>query len=284
MNQAETLLRIEKLMHSVLTKVYDWESFIDDFQNMLRAAESVYQPELEYSPLIQAYFDLMLANLGFDDNDLFYQYQAFKSFQRRLAEQQQDFLAEFEAKNKRNQRSLFEYFASLLQQHRKLLLVRVDLSYKFDHVPTIKQFDQDIKRLTRRIQDKDTIFKGQVGYVYRLEQGVKSKGFHCHLLVIYNGSKHCSDGYLGQCIGELWQEQITSGDGQFFNCNQKAHKQKYQQSKQLGIGMIERDDGYAISNAKEAMRYLALPEKDDQYLRCRLAGMRAFSKGQFKRK
>lgn len=284
MNQAETLLRIEDLMHSVLTEVYDWECFRSDFQNMLRVAESVYQPELEYSPLIQAYFDLMPANSWFDENDVFYHYHAFKSFQRRLAKQQQDFLAEFEAKNKRNQKSLFEYFASLLKQHRKLLLVRVDLAYKFDHVPTIKQFDRDIKRLTRRIQDKDTIFKGQVGYVYRLEQGYKSKGFHCHLLVIYNGSKHCSDGYLGQSIGELWQEQITSGDGQFFNCNQKQHKQQYQQSKQLGIGMIERDDRYAIANAYRAMGYLALPEKDDQYLRCRLVGMRAFSKGQYKRK
>lgn len=269
-------------MHSVLTEVYDWESFIGDFQNMLRVAESVYQPELEYSPLIQAYFDLMPTNLGFDDIDVFYHYYAFRSFQRRLAKQQQDFLAEFEAKNKRNQKSLFEYFASLLKQHRKLLLVRVDLAYKFDHVPTIKQFDQDIKRLTRRIQDKDTIFKGQVGYVYRLEQGGKSKGFHCHLLVIYNGSIRCRDSYLGQSIGELWHKQITKGDGLFFNCNQQDHKQRYRQLNKLGLGLIERKDKLAVTNAFKVIGYLALPEKDDQYLRARLKGMREFSKGQFR--
>lgn len=51
--------------------------------------------------------------------------------------------------------------------------------------------------------------KDQVGYAYRLEQGGKSKGYHCHLLVIYNGSERCRDAYLGQSIGELWQDKIT---------------------------------------------------------------------------
>jgi hypothetical protein len=185
-----------------------------------------------------------------------------------------------QTKTNRNRQSLFKYFESLLEQHRKLLLVRVDLSYQYERSPTIRQFDKDIKKLINRIQNKDTIFKDQVGYAYRLEQGGKSKGYHCHLLVIYNGSIRCRDGYLGQCIGELWQKQITKGDGLFFNCNQQDHKRRYQQSQKLGLGLIERKDTFAVCNAFDVISYLAQPEKDNQYLRARLKGMRAFSKGQ----
>ncbi len=70
-----------------------------------------------------------------------------------------------------------------------------------------------MNKLVRRIQDKDTIFRDQVGYAYRLEQGGKSKGYHCHLLAIYNGSLRIKDDYLAQAIGELWLEKITKEDG-----------------------------------------------------------------------
>lgn len=267
-------------MLSVLSKLYDWQSFKTEHQKIRQTATTVYNREFEYSPLIQAYFDLMPMNIDLDKYAIFENEQAFKSFQNQLRERHEDFINRFQAKNHRNQESLFDYFKSLLKQHRKLLLVRVDLSYQYESSPTIKQFDQDIKKLVNRIQNRDTIFKGQVGYACRLEQGGKSKGYHCHLLVIYNGSMHCRDGYLAQCIGKLWQKQITKGDGLFFNCNQQDHKQRYQRLKKLGIGMIERKDQLAVNNAFEAISYLALPEKNSQYLRARLKGKRAFIKGQ----
>ena len=74
-----------------------------------------------------------------------------------------------------------------------------------------------------------------------LNKGV-TRGYHCHLLIIYNGSLHRNDGYLGQEIGELWQEKITNGEGEFYNCNQSKHKQRYKQEGTLGIGMIPRED------------------------------------------
>lgn len=267
-------------MHVVSSKMYDWKFFKAEHQQILEVARLVHDCNYEYSSLIQAYFDLMPQNIDLDNYVIFEKEQAFKSFQNQLREEHESFIDRLHAKSQRNRQELFKYFEGLLGQHRKLLMVRVDLSYQYERTPTIRQFDKDIKRLINRIQNKDTIFKDQVGYVYRLEQGGKSKGFHCHLLVIYNGSTRCRDSYLGQSIGELWQKEITKGDGLFFNCNQQDHKQRYRKLKKLGLGTIERKDLRAVSNAFEVIGYLALPEKDSQYLRAKLKGMREFSKGQ----
>ncbi|QUY37606.1 YagK/YfjJ domain-containing protein [Acinetobacter junii] len=281
MNQSHALLKIENFMHVILSKMYDWKSFKTEHQQILELASSVYDGNYEYSPLVQTYFDLMPRNIYLDNYAVFDKEQAFKSFQNQLREEHKNFISKLHVKNQRNRQVLFKYFEGLLGQHRKLLLVRVDLSYQYERSATISQFDKDIKKLINRIQNKDTIFRDQVGYAYRLEQGGKSKGFHCHLLVIYNGSIRCRDSYLAQSIGELWQKQITKGDGLFFNCNQQDHKQRYCELNKLGLGLIERNDKFAITNAFEVIGYLALPEKDDQYLRARLKGMRVFSKGQF---
>lgn len=267
-------------MHVVSSRMYDWKSFKVEHQQILEVARLVHDCNYEYSPLIQAYFDFKPQNIDFDNYQIFENKRAFKAFQKQLREHHKDFIEVLQTKTNRNRQSLFKYFESLLEQHRKLLLVRVDLSYQYERSPTIRQFDEDIKKLINRIQNKDTIFKGQVGYAYRLEQGGKSKGYHSHLLVIYNGSIRCRDSYLGQSIGELWQKQITKGDGLFFNCNQQDHKRRYQQSQKLGLGLIERKDTFAVCNAFDVISYLAQPEKNNQYLRARLKGMRAFSKGQ----
>lgn len=161
--------------------------------------------------------------------------------------------------------------------------MRVDLFYRTGRDPSIQRFSQDIKRMIKRVQDKDTIFKDQVGYVYRLEQGGTSKGYHCHLLVIYNGSLRWGDSYIGMRIGEIWKEKITGDDGLFFNCNQPDYKQYHQQKNQWGLGLLERSNLDKTRNAQKMLAYLAEPEKDDQYIRGPLLGMRQFRRGQLKK-
>ncbi|MHA3105517.1 YagK/YfjJ domain-containing protein, partial [Acinetobacter sp. ANC 3791] len=172
-------------------------------------AQAIYDKELTYSPLIENYFDLIPERQCRKNREIFSNQDAFQDFQYSLRSQHRKFLHDLKAKNKLNSEKLRDYFRRILEQHRKLLLVRVDLSYRYDANITLETFDQDIKILVNRIQNKDTCFKGQVGYAYRLEQGGKSKGYHCHLLVIYNGSQHCRDSYLAQEIGELWKDRIT---------------------------------------------------------------------------
>ena len=290
MNEAQTLLDIETLMLSDLSRSYDLVDFKSDYDGLLKAAKSIDDRSLEYSPLVQAYLDLMPERMdrddtGWNDRTVFEDSRAYRCFQRRLRQRQRNFIENYKDRNYSDRQRLFEYFGKLVKRHRKLLLVRVDLFYHSKFSPTIKQFDRDVKKLINRVQNKDTIFQDQVGYAYRLEQGGKSKGYHCHLLVIYNGSIRCKDEYLGQCIGELWKNKITQGDGLFFNCNQKLHKQRYEDDGVLGIGMIQRSVKKSVDNAFKAIGYLASPDKDKQYLRVRLGSrMRQFQIGQFKEK
>ncbi|MCH4247044.1 MAG: inovirus Gp2 family protein [Acinetobacter populi] len=280
MNQVYILLNIENLMLSVLKRSYHWKDFQFDYEQLRPQAKRIYDHKLSYSPLVQCYFDLMPQQISFEDMDIFESRRAFQSFQQELREIHQQFTEDLYHKQQYNQKQLLNYFDTLVQRHRKLLLVRVDLYYQFEAMPEIQRFNQDIKVLLNRIQNKDTCFKGQVGYAYRLEQGGQSKGFHCHLLVIYNGSEHCRDDYLGERIGMLWQD-ITRDDGYYHNCNQRAHKRKYQQLDRLGIGLIQRSDEALLYNARKTICYLAQPNKDNQYLRVRLSKkMRQFHTGQ----
>lgn len=282
MNEPQTLLAIENLMKRVIEKNYSLRDFKADHAELMHDARAIYHSYRDYAPLIQAYFDLLPERISRRDETIFYSHTAFEEFQSECKEAQKEFIQGFKRNNQRNQRNLEEYFAAIVERHRKLLLVRVDLHYSSENNPSMKQFSEDVEKLISRVQNKDTIFKDQVGYTYRLEQGGKSRGYHCHLLIIYNGSLHCNDGYLGMKIGELWQEKIASKDDEFYNCNQSKYKRGYKEKGTLGIGMIHRADQREVENAHAVISYLARPEKYDQYLRGKLRGMREFGKGQLR--
>ena len=249
MTEVQTLLAIENFMKRVIKSNYYWRDFEEDFDELLHDADAIYNPSYQYAPLVQAYFDLLPERLKCREYKLFDSCHEFGEYQFDLEDQHKDSICSLRQKNKRNQKNLEKYFLKLIQCHCKLLLVRVDLHYVTELCPSVKKFDKDIEKLFKRIQDKDTIFKEQVGYAYRLEQGGKSRGYHCHLLVIYNGSKHCKDSHFAEKIGKLWQDRITSSDGAYYNCNTAKNKREYQQVDRLGIGMIERKDAKAIENA-----------------------------------
>lgn len=283
MNEAQTLLAIENLMKAVTKKTYHRQDLEYDLDGLRKDAELIFDSNRTYSPLIQAYFNLLPKRIRRSDEEVFYQGVAFQRFQSELRKRHKEFIDEFCENNKENRKSLFKYFDGLVDDHCKLLLVRVDLFYRTGRDPSIQRFSQDIKRLIKRVQDKDTIFKDQVGYVYRLEQGGTSKGYHCHLLVIYNGSLRWGDSYIGMRIGDIWKEKITGDDGLFFNCNQPDYKQYHQQKNQWGLGLLERSNLDKRRNAQKMLAYLAEPEKDDQYIRGPLLGMRQFRRGQLKK-
>ena len=61
------------------------------------------------------------------------------------------------------------------------------------------------------------------------------------------------------------------------------YRQYHQQKDQWGLGLLERSDLAKRSKAQKMLAYLADPEKDDQYIRGPLLGMRQFRKGQLKK-
>lgn len=280
MNEALTLLEIEKLMKKVTNKTYRLRELESDLNRLREDAKLIYDSNRVYSPGIQAYFDLLPEFIKKDDEDIFSNHAAFKRFQIELRKELSSFLSNNKKKRERNWEPFRKYFEDMVSHHCKLLLVRVDLNYPSETHPGVTKFAEHIKVLLKRIHDKDTIFEGQIGYAYRLEQGGKSRGYHCHLLVIYNGSLQCNDNYYGHEIGRLWREKITKGSGGFFNCNQASNKQRYRNKGTLGIGMIKRCNEKSVHNAFNVIRYLAMSEKADQYMRVCWKGMNQFNMAQ----
>lgn len=137
--------------------------------------------------------------------------------------------------------------------------------------------------LLNRIQNKDGIFKHVVGYIWGVEQGGKSKGFHCHLAIIYdNAYRDGSAAYWGDEIIALWKD-ITRGYGQGYNCWNRERVAKLRRENKLGIGVIYRRNSTQVTNFIEAMQYLTDHHKRTlQYLRVKPKGRRIFGKGQLR--
>lgn len=187
----------------------------------------------------------------------------------------------FIQQEQQNRNSLYQYLTKLITHYSELLFVRVDLGYLEEQQVYIgiQDVQQHMNLLRNRIANQDGCFMGLQGYAWALEQGEK-KGYHCHLLLIYDPSKRLSDWYLADQVGKLWQS-ITGNLGWHFNCNTKEHKQKFMRNDCLGVGPIRCNHPVEVSNALTAAMYLVNPEKYAQHLRAKLPRMRSFGTGQF---
>lgn len=195
-------------------------------------------------------------------------------------------LMNYKQRELKNQQSLLDYTTSLIDHYARLLVVRVDLSILQAHqsLYDIHSFNNALDILLRRIADQDTCFNALQGYAWALEHGA-SKGYHCHLLLMYDGNMHQRDYEIGQWVGECW-EQITHGCGYIFNCNHSDYKAIYEAMGTLGIGMIHRDVKNEVLNfLNYVVPYLTNAEKEQQHLRVKdSAHMRSFGTGQFNSK
>lgn len=172
------------------------------------------------------------------------------------------------------------------QRLSRLLFVRVDLGYLKDtmHLVTIRDLHRHLEKLRELIGNKKTCFKGLVDHAIAIEQGLEH-GYHCHVLLIYNGAKHQEDCTLGQKVGEKW-ESITDGLGSYYNCNYTKNKRAYEESGTLGIGRIRRGFPQEVENAIRTALYLTDPSKTDrcierlnQHLKVKLPKMKTFTRG-----
>lgn len=149
---------------------------------------------------------------------------------------------------------------NLFREYSKLLIVRVDLGYEVEHrehgIPymTRKQFR---RLLNNRRGNK--IFENLVGIVWRLETGEK-KGFHYHVMLIFDGSRSCHDIHIADAIGKYWRDRCTEGKGTYWPCNRHEYKSR-------GIGLIEHSDQEKYLNLLDALSYLT---KVDEFLQIRM--------------
>jgi hypothetical protein len=149
----------------------------------------------------------------------------------------------------------------------RLVFVRVDLAYRKDLGPSALSGQAvsyaDVRKDRERLFSKlrsNPIFHGLVAKAWALEYKPR-KGFHYHMLFVFDGSKIREDITVGMRILELWRTRITEGRGVGENCN--AVKFKYKN--RLGIGVINHFDINARKNLEEyVLPYLT---KVDYYVK-----------------
>ena len=294
-NESSLLISIEDFMISIYR-----EQFVDDHEEFKRELldailwfKQIYREDFSYSRIIHVFkrviilVDYILERMDmsiyegiikFEQNHIFHIQGIIQHEMKNALREQID----FQRQEQSNRFKLECYLNQLLTHYSRLLFVRVDISIlkEFQVYWRIDDFYEALRILRNRMSNKDTCFKDLQGYVWALEQGVE-KGYHCHLLLIYDGNKHREDSGLAKLVGEYW-EQITNQQGTYYNCNTKDNKEKFDKNGLLGIGMIHREHPQQVANAIRAAMYLVNPEKEDQRLRVKTSPqIRTFGTGRF---
>ena len=186
-----------------------------------------------------------------------------------------------------NTETLNKHLDDLTGHHGRLLFVRVDLHYRMHGIGenSIDNFHKYIKVFLKRIEKEDGCFKGLHGYAWALEQGYKGDcNLHCHLLIIYDASKHQKESYLGQAIGEKWVS-IIEGQGHYFNVSNPNHVKGFEKLGKRGVGRIHSNNENEVQNAIRTSIYLTTKEdKYEQRLKVKVPNMKTFSCSTFPKK
>ncbi|UUS57840.1 MULTISPECIES: inovirus-type Gp2 protein [unclassified Acinetobacter] len=289
-NQAQLTLDIENFLKCLKRRSREWDGFYSQLTNLLLDFNDIYDPDDEYPGYLQFFIILIydLQSIDSDEVDLKNELESigYRELRSDFLKLSKSFERDYEIIEKQKDENKIEvqkYCESIIGKYSRILVARVDLGYLQEYSNRIRVEDiyKDLDVLLNRIQNKDGIFKHVVGYIWGVEQGGKSKGFHCHLAIIYdNAYRDGSAAYWGDEIIELWRD-ITRGYGQGYNCWNRERVAKLRRENKLGIGVIYRRDSTQVTNFIEAMEYLTDHHKRTlQYLRVKPRGRRVFGKGQ----
>ncbi|MBJ8482406.1 YagK/YfjJ domain-containing protein [Acinetobacter vivianii] len=290
LNESKVLVDIENFIISMSYENYTEKGFKVGLMQLIPQFKAIHQNHLQYSQSIKT-FDCLSKEVekmlnGQDISVVNHlNYMQINLLLELLREGKLNISFEaikIKGQEKDNQESLREYLEQLTRHYAKLLFIRIDLSIELKHQDEvgIEQFNVYLRTFINRVQNQDTCFKDLQGYVWAIEQGA-TKGYHCHVLLIYDGHKHLKDFGMAIQVGQCWSK-ITANKGYYFISNSTEYKQKFENKGKLGIGMIHRAQPQQVKNAIEAAMYLVNPEKDNQHLRARIKDMRSFGKGQYK--
>lgn len=292
-HQSKLISTIDLLVRDVLFGDIDISQVSVQLSKLYLPLIENYDPALKYTPTVEA-FKHSAEKVMADPHSQNHRWGYYNTAQfMDYLSTYKAFITDEDAKRikqeKSNSKSLEADLRKLFSEENglsRLLFVRVDLFYLKDtmHLVTIADLHRHINKLRDFIGNKKTCFKDWVGYAIAIEQGYEH-GYHCHVLLIYNGAKRQRDTYLGQAVGEKWKI-ITDGLGSYYNCNHPKNKRAYEENGTLGIGMISRHDEQAVENAIRTALYLTDPGKTDRYTdrldqhpKVKLPKMQTFTRG-----
>lgn len=193
-------------------------------------------------------------------------------------------------KRKKNEK----YIKGLFNHCSSLLVIRMDLNYKNDYLKSefekgvkhegFKEYNEylrakskvvkrDIKELIYILKNgyKDNL----IGYMLKLKYSPQ-KQFYLKLILFFNGRAYDDgdDNTIANKVGTLWKEEITKGEGTYYNYN------AYKESRFIyGIGLKHRkDEKEVMAVIKEAMELI----KPDYFVRSMLFNrkQKTFQRGQ----
>ncbi|OJU55086.1 MAG: hypothetical protein BGN93_11510 [Acinetobacter sp. 39-4] len=287
-HQAGVIKAVDGFVDWVLNLELNQSSFIIHLCSLIPAFQIFDQDDIEYSASIQAFKDMtqvieaVRGTLCIEDYLLQLSPIEVLKLVRRLKDHRSLILDEirlFRQQESDNQISFLTYVQQMIHDHYQVLIVRVDLGYLKDSMSnvTVHDFYLHIQSLCKYLKDKNGCFKHLLGYGLALEQGYK-KGYHAHLMLVYNGSERCQDWYLGDQVILKWHA-ITHSWGYGRNGNTKENKEQFAIKGLLGIGMIHRKHPKEFQNALNVAKYLTNPEKYLQQMLVKPINKRTFFKG-----
>lgn len=269
-HQAAVMTAVNNFIDCQLNDGFNQTDFITHLCVLIPAFQVFDQKGIEYCTLVATFKDVVQlveahrGDLGIEEYLTQLSPKEISHLQTQIRNHRSLHLAEirlFRQQEKDNQDSFLEYVWRILKDHYKVLIVRVDLGYlkEFMLNITVQDFYNHIESLRNLLKDKNGCFRDLLGYGLALEQGI-TKGYHAHLMLIYNGSERCQDWHLANKVIQKWQE-ITQRVGYGVSSNTTEKKKQYADRGLLGIGMIHRNQPVEIQNAWNVASYLTQPEK-----------------------
>lgn len=280
--EASLLIEIERFVLSGRDSERQPRSFYENFTDLLLDFHQVYNPDFSYTCLIDLFCSLLHDyDLKRETSSSLYNHlkqTSFSGWQRYFNQARADHFNEMRQHryNERlNANKLEDRLCELQRDYSALLVVRVDLAYTVN--PNIEQVDHDLEKLRKRI-NRSEYGKDILLLVWALEQGER-KGYHCHVAIVFDERKRTSAWRIAKAMGELW-EDVTAGDGSYFNCHDRRYLKQYEERDIVGIGVIYSNVPYQADKMRSTLSYLAQPEKL-QYLRVKTSSrMRTFGMSQ----
>lgn len=120
---------------------------------------------------------------------------------------------------RKNLKSCLDYVAHLFERHSKLLVIRVDLYVRPEHIEwsASPEAEKCMSRFMRALRDGRIIKPEVKGWVLRREAGVY-RGIHHHLMVFLDGQKHSHGHTYSEQVGQAWVDKFSDGKGSYWNC------------------------------------------------------------------
>lgn len=186
----------------------------------------------------------------------------------------------FKRASTENYVALMTYFDALFLKYSKLLIIRIDLSYRSRPERVTSRLMVDaFDPLTEEVRKhRDTFFKqvrhqfkGEaVGYTWKLEYGL-FKGFHYHVILFLNSENHSRSELIATQLGEYWCNTTTHNLGLYFDFNKQSLRSN------LALDLIDINNKGEWKKLDDIALYLTA---GDRYLKLKLPdNCRTFGKG-----